>query len=237
MNTVQEVLAELEAFGSEQTRKTFANHGADPSKMFGVKVGDLKTIAKKIKGNQALALELFDTGNLDAQYLAGIVVDGSLMTKKQLESWAKNAGWQMVSEYTIAWVASENAAARDLAIKWIDSKSESIASSGWSTYSAIVATKPDSELDLKEVESLLTRIVDTIDKAPNRVRYTMNVFVISVGSYIKSLSNKARATAKKLGTVEVDMGGTSCKVPSALEYIEKVEAKSGIGKKRKTMRC
>jgi 3-methyladenine DNA glycosylase AlkD len=100
MNTVDDVMRELERLGSEQTRKTFARHGAPLENMYGVKVGDMKTIMKKIKGNQSLAMELYDTGNADAMYLAGLVADGSQMSKKNLETWAKNASWQMISEYT-----------------------------------------------------------------------------------------------------------------------------------------
>jgi hypothetical protein len=40
---VSEVMAELEALGSESTRRTFRNHGA-PEALFGVKVGDLKGV-------------------------------------------------------------------------------------------------------------------------------------------------------------------------------------------------
>ena len=48
---------------------------------------------------------------------------------------------------------------------------------------------------------------------------------------------QAKATAQKLGTVDGDMGGTACKVPLALEYIEKTEKSGRAGKKRKTTRC
>ncbi|MGI9519017.1 MAG: DNA alkylation repair protein, partial [Pirellulaceae bacterium] len=105
------------------------------------------------------------------------------------------------------------------------------------TYTGIIATRPDEELDLKEIESLLNKVVDEIDDAPNRVRYTMNGFVIAVGSYVKPLVKEARATAKKIGKVEVEMGSTSCKVPLATEYITKVEKAGRVGKKRKTIRC
>jgi len=64
--------AQLEALGSEQTRKNLRRHGAtDP--FFGVKVGDLKPVAQKLKGQQDLALQLYATGNSDAQYLAGMI--------------------------------------------------------------------------------------------------------------------------------------------------------------------
>ncbi len=136
MNTVPEVMAALEKRGSEQTRKTMARHGA-PDNMFGVKIAELKMIAKKIKGKQELALELYETGNYDAQYLAGLVADGAKMTKRQLDSWAKAATCGMISEYTVAWVAAESSHVRDQAIKWMKSKQESIACTGWNTYAGI----------------------------------------------------------------------------------------------------
>lgn len=236
MNTVAEVMTELEHMGTEQTRKTFARHGI-PENMFGVKVADLKKIVKKIKGNQELACELYSTGNYDAMYLAGLVADGSQMTKKQLDGWAKNSTCGSISEYTVSWVATESKHARDLALKWIKSKNESIASSGWCTYAGVVATRPDDELDLDEIKGLLQQIVDGIDNAPNRVRYTMNGFVIAVGSYVQPLLKQAKAAAKKIGIVEVNMGDTACKVPPALPYIEKIEKAGRVGKKRKTMKC
>lgn len=236
MKTTAQVMKELEKKGSAQTVRTFARHGA-PSAMFGVKVSDLKVIAKQIKGNQALALDLYDTANSDAMYLAGLVADGAQMTKRQLEAWARKAPWYMISEYTVPWVAVESQHGRALALKWMDSKKEAIASSGWATYSGLLATKADEDLDFKEIKQLLARVVESIDDAPNRVRYTMNGFVMSVGCYVVPLSKQAKSTAKKIGKVSVDMGKTACKVPLALEYIEKAERNGRTGKKRKTFKC
>ena len=236
MKTVSQVMSALKKAGTEQTRKTFARHGA-PENFFGVKVGDLKVIAKQIKGNQELACELYETGNTDAMYLAGIVADGSQMSKKQLNDWAKTAPWHMIAEYSVPGVASENPHSRELAMKWIKSKKDNIATAGWNTYSGVVAIKPDEELDLKEIESLLKLVENNIDKASERVKYTMNGFVISVGGYVKPLAGKAKATAKKIGKVEVEMGDTACKVPLATEYIAKMEKSGRAFKKRKTIKC
>ncbi|MDB4614630.1 DNA alkylation repair protein [bacterium] len=236
MKTVKQVLNALKKKGSEQTRKTFARHGA-PDDMFGVKVADLKVIAKSLKGNQDLALELYDTGNCDAQYLAGMIADGRQMTKKQLETWAKTASWHMVAEYCVAWVASESDHAQKLADKWITAKKPMIASTGWCTQAGLLAITDDDDLDKKQITSLLKTVQTGIHKADNRVRYTMNGFVISVGSYYTPLLKQAKAAAKKIGKVEVDMNGTACKVPDAVTYIEKIEGMGRVGKKRKTIRC
>jgi 3-methyladenine DNA glycosylase AlkD len=236
MNTVAQVLAELKKKGSEQTRKTYARHGIDIP-MFGVSVADLKTIAKQIKGNQTLALELYGTGNYDAMYLAGMVADGSQMSKKQLEHWVKSTTCEALCGSTVPAVVVESPYARELALKWIDSKKAPIAVVGWATYSGIVATKPDDELELKEIEGLLDRVVAGVAKAPNKVRYMMNAFVIAVGGYVKPLLKAAKQAARDLGKVSVDMGDTACKVPLATEYIAKIESMGRVGKKRKTMKC
>ncbi len=235
MSSVTQIMKELKKKGSEQTRKIFQRHGASDN-MFGVKVEDLKVIARKIKGNQELACELYETGNYDAMYLAGLVADGKRMTKKQLDDWAKSPGWQWISEYTVPWVASESPHGRELALKWMKSKKESIASCGWCTYCSLVAITPDEALDLTEIKGLLKRVEKEIGSAANRVKYTMNGFVIAVGAYVRPVMNQAKATAKKLGKVYVDMGGTACKVPLALEYIEKIEKSGRAGKKRKPTR-
>ena len=238
MISAKSVIAELKKKGSEKTRKIYANHGMPAERTFGVSIADLKKIAKTIKGQQALAHELYDTGNVDAMYLAGIVATGSQMTRKQLQTWAEGAaGAQMISEYTVPWITVENPLARELALEWIKSKKEHVASAGWCTYAGLVATKDDKDLNLPEIDDLLKMIVKGIHGAPNRVRYTMNVFVISVGCYVKPLLKQAKAAAEQIGAVSVAMDGTACKVPQATAYIAKVEAAGRVGKKRKTMRC
>lgn len=236
MNTVDEVMADLKALGSETTRKTLVRHGA-PENTFGVKVGDLKKVVKKIKGQQQLALDLFATGNSDAMYLAGLVADGSLMNKATLQRWATNSGWYMISEYTVPGVTCENSAARDLAMKWIKARKPIVQTCGWTTYSGIVAIHDDNDLDQQEIRSLLKTVETTIHDAQNRVRYTMNGFVISVGCYVQPLLKEAKRVAKKIGKVSVEMGDTACKVPLATDYIDKVESMGRVGKKRKTIKC
>jgi 3-methyladenine DNA glycosylase AlkD len=236
MTTITDVMSELEKKGTEQTRKTFARHGVTIP-MYGVKIADLKVIAKKIKGQQDLALALYDTGNYDAMYLAGMVADGAQMSKMQLERWASATTCETLCGYAVPWVATESPLGRELALKWIASKNESVAICGWTTYAGIIATTPDEDLFFEEIRSLLAQIVSGIHEAPNRVRYVMNQFVIAVGAYVKPLLAEAKKASRAIGAVSVDMGDTACQVPVASEYIAKVEAMGRVGKKRKTMRC
>ena len=229
-------MKDLEKKGSDPIRKILKNHGANEP-LYGVKVADLKVIQKKVKKDHQLAMELFSTGNYDAMYLAGLIADESKMSKKDIQQWAERSTSNGISEYTVAWVAAESDHGWELGMQWIDSPKENIASAGWNTLSGVIAMKPDNELDIATIKKLLQRIVKEIHGAPNRVRYTMNGFVIGVGGYIKELTKEAIETSKKVGDVYVDMGGTACKVPAASDYIKRMEAKGYIGRKKKTVKC
>jgi len=236
------VLAELKSKGQEKTRVTYARHGHAIERCIGVSVADLKPIAKKLKGRQQVAYELYATGLLESMYLAGLVADGAKMTEPLLHAWAKDAdGFSMISDYTVPWVTVEHPSGRALAVEWIGSGRklglEFLAASGWCTYSGLVATIPDERLDLPEIASLLDRIAEEIHTAQNRVRLTMNSFVVTTGVYVEPLSAQARAVARKIGPVSVDMGDTACQVPLAIASIEKAEAAGKLGRKKKTIRC
>jgi 3-methyladenine DNA glycosylase AlkD len=222
--------------GNEQTKKVLMNHGAKEP-FFGVKVGDMKKIVKKVKKDHELSLALFDTGNSDAMYLAGLIADENKITKEQLQDWAEKAYWYMLSEYTVAWVTAESPCGHELGMEWIESDEERIASAGWATLSNLVSIKKNDELDIEELDTLLECISNTIKYAPNRVRYTMNGFVIAVGAYVGDLTDRAIEIGKLNGKIDVEMGGTACKVPSAPEYIEKSIKRGTLNKKRKMARC
>ncbi|ULL16218.1 DNA alkylation repair protein [Paenibacillus sp. H1-7] len=234
--TLDEVMEKLQSMGTEQTKRTFIRHGAKEP-LFGVKVGDMKKLVKDIKQDLELAMALYETGNSDAMYLAGLTVNPKQMSKELLQHWAHQASWYMLAEYTVASVAAESPYAMELAAEWMEAEEEMIAVCGWSAYANYLSITPDDKLDREQIRSLLNRVAETIHRERNRVRYVMNGFVISVGSYVPALFQEAVLTAERIGKVHVDVGRTACKVPTAMEYIQKVEAMGRVGKKRKTCIC
>src|SRR5579864_4436717 len=155
--TAKEVMHDLKKLGTDQIKKIWANHGVKGD-FFGVKISDMKVIQKKIKHDHALSLQLFDTRNADAMYFAGLISEPQKMSRAELQHWAEIADWHMLSECTVSWAAAESRFGHELAMKWIKSKPENIASAGWSTYSCLLALKKDDELDLKEIEALLETV-------------------------------------------------------------------------------
>ena len=234
--TAAQILSELRPLGSDSYKRILLNHGVKEP-VLGVKIEELKKVQKRVKGDHKLALDLYDTGVYDAQYLAGLVADPSKMTKKDLRRWLASANCDALCGSIVAAVAAESPHGQDLALEWIESKDESVAQTGWTTLSHLVGITDDADLDIPELKRLLKRVEQTIHRQPNHVRYAMNGFVIAVGSYVAPLTDLAIQTGEKVGTVTVDMGKTACKVPSAPDYIRKVQKRGTLGKKRAAARC
>jgi 3-methyladenine DNA glycosylase AlkD len=234
MTTAADILAELKPLGRESYKRVMLKHGVQEP-FFGVKIEDLKKIQKRVKKDYQLALDLYATGNYDAQYLAGLIADDERMTKRDLNRWLTAKSKPILG--MVASVAAGGKHGWELALEWIESPRENITGTGWTTLSALVGIKPDEELDLPKLKQLLLRVGKTIHQQPDNVRYAMNGFVIALGAYVKSLTALAIETAEKIGTVSVDMGDTSCEVPFAPDYIRKIEKRGTIGKKRKSAKC
>lgn len=232
----EDVMSFLEEHGKPGAKKALMKHGAK-NPFFGTSISDMKKLTKKIKKDHELSLSLYETGNTDAMYFAGLIADETRISKDELQKWAKDAYWHLLSESTVAWVAAESNYGFELAREWLDDDQEMIAPAGWATFSSLLSIRDSSEFDPSEISRLLNRINSSIHSERNRVRYTMNNFVICVGAYLPDFTGKAKEIGNRIGKVDVDMGGTACRVPLITPYIEKIEARGAIGKKRKHARC
>jgi hypothetical protein len=233
---LQEVMEYLESKGSEQSRKIYGRHGA-PENLFGVKVADMKPIEKMERKNQSLAKELYATGNGDAQYLAGLIANSAEFSADELAQWAKEATWYMVSEYAVAWNLAEHPNCAAIATDWIHSDDPELQVVGWAGYSSFLLTKKSEGHNVALVKDLLAKAEADIQQAANRVRYTMNGFIIAAGGSYPELTESCKAIGDRIGEVKVDLGSAACKVPSIRPYIENMENRGRIGKKKAKAKC
>lgn len=235
--TAAEILGELQQLGNPACRGLLMrNHGAkDPC--FGVRIGDMQPLRKRIGTDYRLALDLYETGNYDAMYFAGLIADDARMTRRDLQRWVAAAYAPALWGTSVPSVAAGSPHGHDLALAWTDSPKPKTAAAGWATLSCIVSVKPDSELDTRLLKSLLQRVQQSIHSAPDPVRYQMNSFVISAGSFVPELTEAALRAAEAIGPVTVDTGNNACRVPSAADCIRKVEARGTLGRKRKSAKC
>ncbi len=235
--TAAEILEQLKPLGRESYKRVLVKNHAVREPCFGVPIADLKQFQKRIKRDYRLALDLYETGNYDAMYLAGLIADDMQMTRQDLQRWVEKAQGGCLAGTTVPSVAAGSPHGREMALKWIEAKDPLVASAGWATLSALVSIRPDADLDRRELEELLHRVHRTIQGAPDPVRYAMNNFLIAAGCYVPALTDLALRLASDIGPVEADLGNNDCQVPDAAAYIRKVQQRGTIGKKRKSAKC
>lgn len=234
--TASEIIEKIRPLGKEGYKKVIMKHGIREP-VFGVSVEELKKIQKVVKKDYQLALDLYATGIYDAMYLAMLIADDMQMTKADLQLWVEQAYCPGLNTNVVPWVAAQGRYGFEMARLWVDSDVDTTAIAGWATWSSLIAMKDDSELDMQELKGLLERVRTQIHTSANRVRSTMNNFVITVGTYVGELNALALKVAEEIGEVTVDMGDTSCKVPFAPERIRKYAPGGVVAKKKKTVKC
>lgn len=230
------VMQELEALGKERTKKMYMSNGAHEP-LFGVATGAMKPIAKKIKIDQALAEELYATGNYDAMYFAGIIADPKAMTVEDFNRWMEAAYFYMLSDYVVAVTLAEAPIAQEVADAWIASSEELKMSAGWSCYCWLLGNRKDSEFSESKLANMLDVVKNTIHDVPERTKSAMNNFLYTVAISYVPLHEQAVATAQAIGPVEMKRDNKKSTQLNAYETIQKEIERGRIGFKRKYVRC
>ncbi|MHC1682946.1 MAG: DNA alkylation repair protein [Clostridiaceae bacterium] len=233
---LNEIMNELKSLGKERTKKSYISNGAKEP-VFGVSISALKPIFKKIKYNQPLANQLYETGNYDAMYLAGMIAEPKKMTEDDFDRWIEGAYFYMISDFIVAVTLAETDIAFSVADRFIESGKELTMSAGWSCYTWLLGSRKDSEFDKEKLLELLNKVRENIHSKPNRTKYAMNNFIMTVGISYLPLHEEAKKTAEEVGVVEVLENGKLRQIQNALEYIEKEADKGKLGFKRKHVRC
>ena len=107
MATLTEVLAELKSLGNDKVRAHNTRNGAGENQ-FGVKLGDIRKIALRIKSDDMLADALWDTGNLDARLLAILLLKPKTVPRDVLDRMVRSANQVQLADWLNAYIVREH---------------------------------------------------------------------------------------------------------------------------------
>lgn len=221
--TVKQILAQLEALGDDARRKHNAKAGA-PDNQYGVKMGDIRKVAKPLKTNHPLALALWDTGNLEAQLVACLVIDPKALSAKELDTLTRSTTCAQVADWCNAYVVAQHPEKDTLREKWMKDKDRWAARAGWNLSASRINKGGDDGLDLP---ALLDRIEAEMPQAKPEIQWTMNFTLGAIGIHHPKLRERAVAIGEKIGLYKdwpVSKGCTPPYVPVWVEEMVKREA-------------
>lgn len=222
MNT-KEILAQLKALGDPARHAHNARAGA-PANQFGVKLGDIRTLAKKLKTNHELALELWGTGNVEAQLVATLVMKPKALTPELLDTLTRSTTCAQVADWLNSYVVAQHPGKDALREKWMAAKDKWAARAGWNLTASRINKGTADDLDLP---ALLDRIEKEMPKAAPEVQWTMNNTLAAIGIHHEGLRKRAVAIGEKIGLYRDWPVAKGCIIPFVPVWVEAMVQRKG----------
>src|SRR5262245_33137411 len=215
--TLEGTLRQLEALGNETTRKHNTRYGAVDNQ-FGVKHGDIRALAKTIKTNEALATPLWETGNVDSQLLATLLINPKSLSAEEVDRMVRSVAFAHVADWFNSYVVKQHADKETLRQKWMADDDRWAARAGWSLTAGRVVKSPDG-LDLP---ALLDRIEREMGTAAPETQWTMNSCLATIGIHFPEHRKRAIAIGEKLGIYRDYPVSEGCTSPFAPIWINEM---------------
>lgn len=178
-----EVMAELAELEDPKTREVNEKHGDD----HGVNLSKLRALAKRLKTQQELARDLWETADTAARLLAILICRPKAFERDELDVMLRDARTPKVHDWLVNYVVKKNPHSEELRLAWSADPDPVVASAGWALTTERVARKPEG-LDLA---ALLDVIEAEMKEAPDRLQWAMNHCLAQTG--IEHAEHRARA--------------------------------------------
>ena len=188
--TVPEALAELAALEDPKMRAANEKRGDD----HGMNLSRLRGVAKRIKTDQALAKDLWATGETSARLLALLICKPREFTADELDAMLRQTQAPKINDWFVNYVAKKTPLAEELRLRWFDDADPTVAAAAWSLTTVRVAKDADG-LDLEHLLDLIER--DLVD-APKRLQWAMNETLANIGIFHPQLRARALEIGERL---------------------------------------
>lgn len=220
--TLNDVLAKLEALGNEKVRAHNKKNGADDNQ-FGVRLGDIRKLAKEIKTAPELAGALWETGNSDARLLAILLLKPKHLSRDEVDRMVRSANFSQVADWLNAYVVKKHPEKESLRQSWMNDDDPWAARAGWSLTYERIEKNPDG----LGLPALLDRIEAEMGNATAEVQWTMNFCLAGIGIHFPQHRQRAIAIGEKLGIYRDYPVSKGCTSPFAPIWINEMVRRQG----------
>jgi 3-methyladenine DNA glycosylase AlkD len=180
---VAEVMAELAALEDPKAREVNEKHGDD----HGVNLGKLRALAKRLKTQQELARQLWETDDTPARLLAILICRPKAFERDELDVMLREARLPKVHDWLVNYVVKKNPHSEELRLAWSADPDPVVASAGWALTTERVAKNPEG----LGLTGLLDVIEAEMKDAPDRLQWAMNHCLAQIG--IEHAEHRTRA--------------------------------------------
>jgi len=220
--TLEDTLKQLKSLGDEKVRAHHKKNGAGDNQ-FGVRMGDIRKLAAKIKSDDKLAVALWDTGIIDARLLAILLIKPTSLSRDEMDRMARSGDFAQVADWLNAYVVKNHPDKETLRRSWMEDDDPWAARAGWSLTSERIGKNPDG----LDVPALLDRIESEMGTADPAVQWTMNFCLAGIGIHFPKHRKRAIAIGERLGIYRDFPVSKGCTSPFAPIWINEMVRRQG----------
>ncbi len=213
--TAKSVLARLESLGDERMRAQNTRQGAGENQ-YGVRLGDIRKVAKEIKADHDLAMALWGSGVLEGQFMTTLLVKPKALSIEEMDQMVRAIDFVRVADWFVAYVAKKHPEKERLCAMWMESEDIWAARAGW----ALTAERVAKGMPGMDPGALLDRLQSEMGQAAPEVQWTMNFTLVEIGIQFQDHRKRAIALGESLGIYRDYPASKGCTSPFAPIWIE-----------------
>lgn len=183
---------------------------------FGIGLTQLKSLAKKIGKNHALAKVLWKEPNYDIKTISILIEDPKKVSRQQIETMVKDVDMWLLSHTWVQNLFSKVPFNKELAELWRQSNNDVKRRCG---YALLYYLAKDKKIEDHYFFPLLVTIEKSIQQEENFVKEAMNNALFAIGQRSKVLNTKCIAIATNIGKIHVDYGDNSCEAVDVIKHL------------------
>ncbi|GEK80199.1 DNA alkylation repair protein [Agrococcus baldri] len=220
--TAAALQAELAALEDPRMREVNERHGDD----HGINLSKLRAIAKRLKTNHELALELWATGETPARLLALLIARPKALGEDELDAMLREARAPKLQDWLVNYMVKKGPHAEALRQRWFDDADAVVAAAGWALTSERLrrARSADDVADL-DLPGLLDQVEAEMRDAPERLMWAMNEVLATIGITQPALRERALAIGERLEVLKDYPVARGCISPFAPIWITEMVAR------------
>jgi 3-methyladenine DNA glycosylase AlkD len=221
--TAEQIVSDIKNLANAKSIEVWAKAGIITDNCYGVGLTKLKLIARDIRKQHELALELWDSGIHEARLLSTMIEDGKMISSEQIDKQILDINsWDLADKYC------ENVISRtpfmfEKIEKWLEHPNQLIKRSAFMLIS--IHAKKHKKLDDKYFEDILVLIEQKLQFEKNLVRDGMNQALIAIGSRNKHLNYMAIQIVKNIGHLKINSEDPNASSRDVIKFLtsEKVQ--------------
>ncbi|SEJ46174.1 3-methyladenine DNA glycosylase AlkD [Arthrobacter sp. yr096] len=217
--TVADIMAELATLEEPRAREVNEKHGDD----HGVNLSKLRAVAKRLKIQQDLSRELWDTGDTAAKLLSLLICRPKEFERDELDTMLREARTPKVHDWLVNYVVKKSPHSEELRVAWFTDPDPVVASAGWALTSERVVKKPEG----LHLDQLLDIIEASMKDAPERLQWAMNHCLAQIGIEFPEHRARALDIGERLEVLKDYPTPPNCTSPFAPSWINEMVRRKG----------